>query len=138
MQLTAYIRENAPFLSAGVMLTFLSSFGQTYFISLFAGEIRTAFDLSHGAWGSMYMLGTMASAVVMVWAGTLTDVFRVRRLAPVVLVGLALACMAMALNPWVWALPVTVFALRLFGQGMCSHIVHRMGVSLPREPWAAE
>ena len=122
MQLTAYIRENAPFLSAGVMLTFLSSFGQTYFISLFAGEIRTAFDLSHGAWGSMYMLGTMASAVVMVWAGTLTDVFRVRRLAPVVLVGLALACMAMALNPWVWALPVTVFALRLFGQGMCSHI----------------
>ena len=23
-------------------------------------------------------------------------------------------------------------------QGMCSHIVHRMGVSLPREPWAAE
>ncbi len=122
MQLTAYIRENAPFLSAGVMLTFLSSFGQTYFISLFAGEIRTAFDLSHGAWGSMYMLGTMASAVVMVWAGTLTDIFRVRRLAPVVLVGLALACMAMALNPWVWALPVTVFALRLFGQGMCSHI----------------
>jgi len=122
MRLTEYLRDNAPFLTAGVMLTFLSSFGQTYFISLFAGEIRVTFDLGHGAWGGIYMLGTMASAAVMVWAGALTDIFRVRLLAPIVLIGLALACAAMALNPWVWALPVVVFALRFFGQGMCSHI----------------
>ncbi|HKK96822.1 MAG TPA: MFS transporter [Marivita sp.] len=122
MRLTDYLRDNAPFLTTGVMLTFLSSFGQTYFISLFAGEIRLAFDLSHGAWGGIYMTGTMASAVVMVWAGGLTDRFRVRILAPVVLAGLALACVAMALNPFVWALPLVVFALRFFGQGMTSHV----------------
>jgi MFS family permease len=52
----------------------------------------------------------------------LTDVFRVRLLGPLVLVGLALSCLAMAFNPWVWALPVIIFALRFFGQGMCSHI----------------
>lgn len=122
MQLTDYLRANAPFLTAGVMLTFLSSFGQTYFISLFAGEIRLAFDLTHGAWGGIYMLGTMASALVMVWSGALTDVFRVRVLAPLVLAGLAMACVAMALNPWIWALPFVVFALRFFGQGMCTHV----------------
>ncbi len=122
MRLTEYLRANAPFLTAGAMLTFLSSFGQTYFISLFAGEIRLAFDLTHGAWGGIYMVGTMASAAVMVWAGSLTDVFRVRLLGPLVLVGLALSCLAMAFNPWVWALPVIIFALRFFGQGMCSHI----------------
>lgn len=122
MRLTEYLRANAPFLTAGAMLTFLSSFGQTYFISLFAGEIRLAFDLTHGAWGGIYMVGTMASAAVMVWAGSLTDVFRVRLLGPLVLVGLALSCLGMAFNPWVWALPVIIFALRFFGQGMCSHI----------------
>jgi len=122
MRLTEYLNANAPFLTAGAMLTFLSSFGQTYFISLFAGEVRLDFDLSHGAWGGIYMVGTMASAAVMVWAGGLTDVFRVRILAPVVLIGLATACLAMAFNPWVWALPLIIFALRLFGQGMCSHI----------------
>lgn len=122
MRLTEFIRANAPFLTAGAMLTFLSSFGQTYFISLFAGEVRLAFDLSHGAWGGIYMVGTMASAAVMVWAGGLTDLFRVRVLAPVVLAGLASACLAMAFNPWVWALPLIIFALRFFGQGMCSHI----------------
>lgn len=122
MQITEYLRANAPFLTAGAMLTFLSSFGQTYFISLFAGEVRLAFDLSHGAWGGIYMIGTMASAAVMVWAGGLTDLFRVRVLAPIVLFGLAAACLAMAFNPWVWALPLVIFALRFFGQGMCSHI----------------
>lgn len=122
MRLLPYLRANASFLTAGAMLTFLSSFGQTYFISLFAGEVRTSFDLSHGAWGGIYMVGTMASAALMIWAGGLTDLFRVRVLAPIVLGGLAAACLAMAFNPWVWALPLIVFALRFFGQGMCSHI----------------
>jgi MFS family permease len=68
------------------------------------------------------MMGTMASAALMVWAGGLTDIFRVRVLAPIVLIGLAAASIAMAFNPWVWALPFIIFALRFFGQGMCSHI----------------
>jgi MFS family permease len=117
-----FIAQNARWLSAGVLLTFLSGFGQTYFISIFAGEIRGEFALSHGAWGGIYTLGTAASAVVMVWAGALTDVFRVRVIGPVVLVGLALAAASMALVPAVWLLPVVIFALRLFGQGMSSHI----------------
>ncbi|MCH2165650.1 MAG: MFS transporter [Marinovum sp.] len=122
MQLGSYLVKNAPFLGAGAMLSLLSSFGQTYFISLFSGEIRLAFDLSHGEWGALYMWGTLASAVVMVWAGILTDVFRVRVLAPLVLLLLAFACVAMAVNPWVWALPVVIFALRFLGQGMLVHI----------------
>ena len=85
MPILAFLRGNAPWLGAGVLLTFLSSFGQTYFISVFAGEIRAAFGLSHGAWGGIYTLGTTASALLMVWAGGLTDRFRVRVLAPFVL-----------------------------------------------------
>ncbi|MFT4959406.1 MAG: sugar phosphate permease [Paracoccaceae bacterium] len=122
MNLLNYLSRNAPWLAAGGLLTFLSSFGQTYFISIFAGEIRTTYDLSHGAWGGIYTIGTSASAFVMVWAGGLTDSFRVRTLGPFVLIGLASACLAMAFNSSVWLLPVIIFALRLFGQGMSSHI----------------
>ena len=117
-----FIRDNLKFLSAGFLLTFASCFGQTFFISIFAGEIMAEFDLSHGAWGGIYMLGTLASAVVMIWAGALTDIFRVRRLGGIVLGGMVAACLFMALNNSVWLLPLAIFALRLTGQGMASHL----------------
>ena len=122
MPILAFLRDNAPWLTAGVLLTFLSSFGQTFFISVFAGHIREAFALSHGEWGGIYTLGTTLSAVMMVWAGGLTDRFRVRVLAPVILVMSAAACLSMALNPVWWGLIGVVFALRFTGQGMTSHI----------------
>ena len=117
-----FLIANARYLSAGAMLTFLSSFGQTFFISIFAGQIRLEFGLSHAQWGGLYMIGTSASALVMVWAGGLTDVFRVRHLGPLILCGLALACVTMAFNQSLWLLPVAIFALRFFGQGMSSHL----------------
>lgn len=122
MSLSVFLRQNAQWLLAGALLTLLSSFGQTFFISVFAGEIRETFVLSHGEWGGIYTLGTALSALVMVWAGGLTDVFRVRQLGPVVLIGLAGACLAMALNRHVALLFAVIFLLRLFGQGMASHI----------------
>ncbi|WP_299846573.1 MFS transporter [uncultured Roseovarius sp.] len=118
----AFLRENARWLSAGMLLTFLSSFGQTFFISIFAGEIRTEFNLSHGEWGGIYTLGTGLSAVIMVWAGGLTDRFRVRALGTVILLMLFLACLFMAFNRAVWLLPLVILALRFTGQGMTSHI----------------
>ncbi|WP_306127238.1 MFS transporter [Roseovarius sp. MMSF_3350] len=122
MRLLDFLRDNLPFLSAGMLLTFLSSFGQTFFISLFAGEIRAAWGLSLGQWGGIYTLGTTASALVMVWAGGLTDFFRVRTLAPIILILLAFACLSMAFNPVWWGLIAVIFALRFTGQGMTSHL----------------
>ncbi len=122
MRLVAFLRENANWLGAGMLLTFLSSFGQTFFISIFAGEIRTEFNLSHGEWGGIYTLGTSLSALIMIWAGGLTDHFRARTLGAAVLVMLVLACLFMALNHAVWLLPLVILALRFTGQGMASHI----------------
>ncbi|MEI4261544.1 MFS transporter [Roseovarius sp. D0-M9] len=70
----------------------------------------------------MYSLGTTVSAAVMVWAGGLTDIFRVRRIGAIIFVALAVSCAAMALNPVWWLLPVVIFALRFTGQGMSTHI----------------
>lgn len=117
-----FLRENARFLAAGALLTLISSFGQTFFISIFAGEIKSEFGLSDGGWGTIYMVGTLASAAVMLRAGVLTDVMRVRHLGAVIMVGLAAACLFMAMNQWVYALPLVIFALRFTGQGMLSHL----------------
>lgn len=122
MSFVAFLRQNAPFLAVGVLLTFCSSFGQTYLISVFAGVIQADFGLTAGEWGRAYQAGTLASGLVMIWAGVLTDRFRVRVLGAVTLVLLAVSCLAMAFAQEAWTLPLIVFALRFCGQGMTSHI----------------
>lgn len=117
-----FLRANWLFLLAGFLLTFTSSYGQTYFISLFAGEIKGDFGLSDGQWGGIYTVGTTASAIAMIWAGALTDRFRVRALAVGVMVALAAACVAMAVNTSWIMLMIVIFALRLTGQGMMSQL----------------
>ncbi|MCC5970220.1 MAG: MFS transporter [Pararhodobacter sp.] len=119
--LPAFLRANAPWLAAGFLLTFTSSFGQTFFIAVFAGEIRATFELSHGAWGAIYAIATTTSALVMLYAGSLTDRFRVRYIGLGVLLGLAFAAMAMSWITEVWMLVVVIFLLRLFGQGLMGH-----------------
>ena len=120
-RLSGFLRVNARWLAAGFLLTFASSFGQTFFIAVFAGEIRTAFGLSHGAWGAIYAIATTSSALVMVYAGSLTDRFRVRHIGLGVLIGLALAALAMSRVTEVWMLVVVIFLLRLIGQGLMGH-----------------
>lgn len=122
MSFSQFLRQNARWLLAGSLLTLLSSFGQTFFISIFSGVIRKEFSLSHGEWGGIYSLGTIAAAIVMIWAGSLTDRFRVRVLGAVFLSLLAAASLAMAAVPTVWLLPLVIFALRFSGQGMAGHI----------------
>lgn len=114
----AFIKDNLRFLSVGVLLTFNSSFGQTFFISIFAADIMATFALTNGEWGLLYTAATAASALVMFWAGALTDHFRARALACIVMPGLALTCIAMGANRTVLGLLVAVFFLRFLGQGM--------------------
>ncbi len=118
----SFIKENAPFLATGALLSFLSCFGQTFFISIFGGEIRETFNLSNGDWGLLYMISTGAAAVVMVFAGGLADVLRVRSLGIAVVLGLAIASLAMAFNASLVGLVVIIFALRFLGQGMATHV----------------
>lgn len=122
MWIVRFFAANAPFLTAGMLLAFSSSWGQTYFISLFADQIMTEIGISDAVWGLTYMCATMVSAAVMVWAGTLTDRFRARAILIVVLPGLALACVGMSVNGTLVGLFVLIFCLRVFGQGMLSQL----------------
>jgi len=122
MSYLAFLKDNAPWLAAGALLSLSSSFGQTFFISIFAGQIQGEFNLSSGAWGGIYALATTVSALLMVWAGVLTDHFRVRQLGAAVLGLLALSCILMAVTQSALVLVFAIFALRFTGQGMTSQI----------------
>lgn len=122
MRLQQFIRENARWLIAGIVLTSSSSFGQTYFIALSAAHLQEAFDLSHGGWGSIYTMGTLLSAVTLIQVGRLADRFKVRTLAVATLAMFIVMCLAMAtVAHWIM-LVFVVFGLRFCGQGMMSHL----------------
>lgn len=118
----AFLRENARWLAGGFLLMFFSSFGQTFFISLSAGAIREEYGLSNGAWGSLYMAATLASALTLPRLGQIVDTRSVRSVALLIIPGLAIATVAMAFSRHIAMLLLTLYMLRLFGQGMMMHL----------------
>ncbi|MEM7081143.1 MAG: MFS transporter [Pseudomonadota bacterium] len=102
----------------GVLLSFASAPGQTFFISLFSGELRDALGISHGQFGSYYSLGTLLSAAVMVWSGALIDRVDLRRFAAGIFIGLIVGCLMMSISSTGVALVLSIFLLRHFGQGL--------------------
>ena len=118
---TTFLVKNARWLSGGMLLSFFSSVGQTFFISLFAGQIRTEFQLSHGGFGFVYMLATLGSAITLVWLGRLVDVVSIATAAKYWIASLAVAAVFMALANSLIILLIALYLLRLLGQGMLSH-----------------
>jgi len=117
-----FILQNARWLAATALLYFCSCFGQTFFISLFAGEIRETFNLSHGDWGFIYSGGTLASAIAMLCFGGYIDKYKISLNIKIVVISLSLICLSMTFINQVWILPFIIFGLRFFGQGMLIHI----------------
>ncbi|MEQ8355718.1 MAG: MFS transporter [Kiloniellaceae bacterium] len=117
----SFLRANGRLLTFGMLMTFCSSFGQTYFISLFSGEIRSTFLLSDGDFGSLYSIGTLSSAATLLWVGRLIDRVPLALFSAAVLVGLAAMCLAMGMVSGSLGLVVILFGLRLFGQGLATH-----------------
>ena len=118
----SFLFQNARWLTATGLLYFCSCFGQTFFISLFAGEVRQAFNLSHGDWGFIYSGGTLASAIAMLCFGGYIDKYKITMNIKIVIISLSLVCLAMTFVDLVWILPLIIFGLRFFGQGMLIHI----------------
>ncbi|WP_061932869.1 MFS transporter [Aureimonas sp. AU22] len=116
----SFILANGRWLGGAFLLCLCSSFGQTFFISLSGGDIRRELGLSHGDFGLLYMLATLASAVTLPFLGRAIDRFSTRYVAAATILGLAAACLVMATVPSVPLLLVALYLLRLCGQGMMS------------------
>jgi MFS family permease len=128
MSVASYLRfalasaDTTRLVAFGFVMTFASSFGQSYFVGVFGPTLREEFDLSHTGWGSIYMAGTLISAAVLPWTGQLVDRMNLRLLTMVVCAGLVLACFSFALAPTVLFLIGSVFLVRQLGQGLAVHV----------------
>ncbi len=114
----ALIRAEWRLLLFGFLMTFWSSPGQTFLISLFSGEIRVEMQLSDGQFAAIYSLATLLSAVVMIWSGPLADRVELKRLSLAVVLGLGAGCALMSVSAGVASLFIALFLMRQFGQGL--------------------
>ena len=117
-----FIGNNFRWIAGGFTLTYFSSFGQTYFISASIAEWQSAFDLSHGEIGRLYMFATLASALCLPFLGRLVDLIPAHKMIALVMPVLAGATLMAGYAPSVTVLVIAIFLLRLFGQGMMTHI----------------
>jgi MFS family permease len=108
-------------LSLGMLLTFSSSFGQTFLVSLFVPQFLGEFRLSHGEFGFLYSGATLLAAAFLPFFGSLLDRTHLRIYAPAVAAGLALSALTVGLSGGVLSLFVGLFGLRLTGQGLMTH-----------------
>ena len=112
------IRSEWQLLLFGFLMTFWSSPGQTFLISLFSGEIRAELALSDGEFAGIYSLATLSSAIVVIWSGSLVDRVDLKKLSLTIVLGLAIGCGMMSLSDSVLTLLISLFVLRQLGQGL--------------------
>lgn len=117
-----FIKQNFRWIIGGFALTFFSSFGQTYFISASIAEWQAAFDLSHGEFGRLYMYATLASAACLPFLGRMVDYVAADKMIALVIPALACAALLAGFATSLAALVIAIFLLRLFGQGMMTHM----------------
>lgn len=115
------LREHGRLLGFGFFMCLSSNFGQTFFISLFSGDVRETFGLSHGGFGTVYSAATVLSAAILIWAGRIIDRMPLAPFAALVLGGIAAASVLFGTATSEIMLIPAIFMLRLFGQGLATH-----------------
>ena len=121
MDYLRFVRQHRRFLAFGMLVALFTSFGQTYFIGLFSAEIRVAFDLSHGDFGLVYSLASLAAGVCLIWLGGFVDRVDLRPWVAILGVAAVGACIVMGIAPSVVVMGIALFLLRLSCQSLLAH-----------------
>ena len=117
-----FLKKEWRFLFFGFIVTFWSGPGQTFFLSLFNSIFRENFSLSHGDFGTIYMISTLSSALLLIKIGALIDRFPLKNYTIFVVLGMIFACFFITQAATIWTFCVAIFLLRFFGQGLMSHV----------------
>ncbi len=116
-----FVKNNFRFLLFGFILTFCSSFGQTFFIGIFNPFIRQDLSLSHSEFGMIYSLATLLSSFSLIWIGKKIDDFKIIYFAIAVCLFLSFAAFFLTLVTNIILLFFGIYFLRLSGQGLMTH-----------------
>ena len=118
----SFIYDNFSKLRLGLMLTFLSSFGQTYVISLYVIKISKEFGITEGEFGAIYSVCTVISSIIMLSIGHTVDHIRSKKVISITLSCLMLSALLMGFSVNLAMVVIALVGLRLCGQGMLTHI----------------
>jgi len=116
-----FVKNNYRFLLFGFILTFCSSFGQTFFIGIFNPYIREDLSLSHSEFGLIYSLATLLSSLSLIWIGKKIDDFKIIYFSISVCLFLAFSSFFLTLVSNIILLFFAIYFLRLSGQGLMTH-----------------
>jgi MFS family permease len=99
-----------------------SGFGQTFYLSVFGGELRAAFSLSHTDYGALYSGATIISAMLLLRFGSLADRWPLRRAVVPAIAALAAGCLLIGVAAGPLLLGLGFLGIRFGGQGMIAHL----------------
>lgn len=117
-----FLKENISGVTFGWLLTFFSSFGQTFLISLYVPDILKSFHLTNSSFGLIYAICTIISSAILLITGYSIDHNPVRKITYFTLLGLAASCLLAGFATHPVLLIIAMIGLRLTGQGLMSHI----------------
>lgn len=116
-----FARREARPLGFGVNFTFLSSFGQTFLLSLFVPHFIEVFELTKASFGTIYSALTLTSALVIPLLGGWIDRAPLRLYSLLVMVGIVVGAVTTASAWHLVPLVIGLFLMRLAGQGLSTH-----------------
>ena len=117
-----YLKHDPSIIAFAFFVYMGSAFGQTFFIGIFAGDIREAFNLSHSSFGSIYSLATLTSALVILWTARGIDKVPLKLWVSLLMTLLASACLLLWAAQHIIILFLAIFLLRQAGQGLMSEM----------------
>ncbi|WP_017730506.1 MFS transporter [Nafulsella turpanensis] len=115
------IGENRHLIIFGFLMTFFSSFGQTFMVSIYVPEILQAFELSNASFGSIYAAATLLSALCLTWAGRFIDLIDLKKFTWLVVGGMVVSLLVFSQARHIVLLVIGLWGIRLSGQGLMSH-----------------
>jgi len=122
MDYIKFFLKNKRLISFGFILTFFSSFGQTFLLSLYVPKIINDFELTNSYFGGLYAIATVSSSFILAYVGKLIDHTDLRKYTLYSAFLLMLSSLMMAFSTNIFMIFLGLLGLRFAGQGLLSHI----------------
>ncbi|RTY97707.1 MFS transporter [Flavobacterium sp. RSP49] len=116
-----FVGKNKRLLNFGFLFNFFSSFGQTFFISLFVPFWITSFEISNASFGVLYASVTIISAGLLSISGRFIDSMSLRNFSFIVFTGLIMSTIILSQANTLFVLMIGLLLVRFFGQGLMTH-----------------
>jgi MFS family permease len=117
-----FVRKNRVIVIFGIIMTALSSFGQTFLLAMYVPFLMEEFKLSNGLLSTFYGLATIGAAMALPKLGKLIDTVPLQNFTLATTATFVISLFFLSISQAWWYIPIAFFGLRLAGQGLYNHI----------------